>query len=55
MSYVVCPRCGLSLRVRYSNLVLEHCPRCLARRGVATPMRVIERPPEPDRDPDAPS
>ena len=32
MSYVRCPRCGLSVYPRYSVLTLRYCPRCIARR-----------------------
>ena len=30
-AYATCPRCGLRVRVRWSTLTLEHCPRCVAR------------------------
>jgi hypothetical protein len=42
MSYMHCPRCGLSIRLRAPFLTLEHCPRCLARRGAAISMRISE-------------
>jgi hypothetical protein len=38
MSYMNCPRCGLSIRVRASFLSLDCCPRCVARAGVVIPM-----------------
>ncbi len=44
MSYLNCPSCGLSVRLRADYLALEHCPRCLARRRVASVMYVSERP-----------
>jgi hypothetical protein len=30
-----CPRCGLSIAARYPWLAMTHCPRCIARAGVA--------------------
>jgi hypothetical protein len=42
MSYLNCPKCGLSLQFRISYLMVEHCPRCLARRGVAVGMVVSD-------------
>jgi hypothetical protein len=44
MSYMNCPCCGLSIRLRASYLALERCPRCLARRKVAVAMYVSQRP-----------
>lgn len=41
MSYMNCPRCGLSIRLRASYLTLERCPRCLARSGLAIPMQLL--------------
>ena len=39
MSYLNCPVCHLSLRApRASFLAPEHCPRCIGRRRVATPL-----------------
>jgi len=34
VSYVNCPRCRLTVRVRADDLAPEHCPRCAARHGV---------------------
>ena len=34
-SFLICPRCGLSIRPRSRWLAIEHCPRCLARARVA--------------------
>jgi hypothetical protein len=31
MSYMTCPRCGLTVRIRVPYLALERCPRCIAR------------------------
>jgi hypothetical protein len=33
-----CPRCGLSIRPKARWMVVEHCPRCLARARVAVKM-----------------
>jgi len=44
MSYMNCSRCGLSVRLRASYLLLERCPRCLARSGVSVAMHVTDRP-----------
>ncbi len=30
-----CPRCGLTIKPETSWLTIEHCPRCIARNGVA--------------------
>jgi hypothetical protein len=40
MPYQHCPRCRLAIRSRASYLMLENCPRCLARAGIPTPMFV---------------
>lgn len=44
MSYLNCPACGLSIRLRASYLAIERCPRCLARRRAAVRMYLSERP-----------
>ncbi len=44
MSYMTCPRCGLSIRLRAPYLTLEGCPRCLARRRVSIQMDISEQP-----------
>lgn len=52
MSHLNCPHCGLTVRLRASFLALEHCPRCLARRGIAVEMLASGRriwPPLTDR------
>ena len=33
MSYMNCPRCGLSVRLRADQLAWGHCPQCLGRAG----------------------
>ena len=43
MSYVNCPSCGLAIELRASFLALRHCPRCVARRGIAVEMLASER------------
>jgi hypothetical protein len=45
MPYMNCPRCGLSIRLRALSLLLERCPRCLARSGAAIPMYTSENQP----------
>lgn len=40
MSYLNCPRCRLSIRIRAPYLVMRNCPRCLAHAGLPTPMYV---------------
>ena len=45
MSYLNCPVCHLSLRApRASFMAPEHCPRCIGRRRVATPLIHSELP-----------
>ena len=39
MSYLNCPVCHLSLRApRAAFMAPQHCPRCIGRRRVATPL-----------------
>lgn len=38
MTHQYCPRCGLTLKLRASYLMVEHCPRCLGRAQIAIPM-----------------
>ena len=54
MSYMHCSSCGLSIRLRASFLTLDYCPRCLARRGAAIPMRISEHRSRPTPANDAP-
>jgi hypothetical protein len=39
-----CPSCGLRVRVRAHYVMLDRCPRCLARRGAIVPMEVSDQP-----------
>jgi uncharacterized paraquat-inducible protein A len=62
MSYVNCPRCRLTVRLRDDALTPEHCPRCAAKHGVqskvylsATPARLFSRPEGPVVDPTRPA
>jgi hypothetical protein len=66
MSYVNCPRCRLTVRLRHDAVTPEHCPRCAARHGVQskvflspTPARLFTRPSAdvvaPDTRPAAPA
>jgi hypothetical protein len=45
LSYLSCPRCALSIRVRASWLVMERCPRCLARHGAVVELEEHATPP----------
>jgi hypothetical protein len=37
--YLNCPRCRLSIRMpRAASIAPQHCPRCTARLGVASPL-----------------
>jgi hypothetical protein len=36
--YLNCPRCGLTITPKVRWLAVEHCPRCIARRGAAIKM-----------------
>jgi hypothetical protein len=54
MSYVNCPRCRLTVRLRHDSLTPEFCPRCAAKHGVQskvylspTPARLFRRPEAP--------
>jgi hypothetical protein len=38
MSYLSCPRCRLTIRIRAPYLAMRNCPRCLAHAGLPTPM-----------------
>jgi hypothetical protein len=55
MSYLHCPRCGLSVRLRAPFLTLDCCPRCLARRGTIVSMRLSEHRSRPAATEDAAS
>jgi hypothetical protein len=43
-SHLDCPRCGLSIAARYPWLAMTHCPRCIARAGVAVRLFSSELP-----------
>jgi hypothetical protein len=43
MSYLSCPRCRLTIRIRAPYLAMRNCPRCLARAGLPTPMYATPR------------
>jgi hypothetical protein len=34
-SYLICPRCGLTIGTRSPWLAMTHCPRCIARAHTA--------------------
>jgi hypothetical protein len=44
VSYLSCPRCGLTVRVRQPFLVMERCPRCIARSRQIVVMEPSEAP-----------
>lgn len=44
MAYLNCPSCGLSFRVQAMDLVIEKCPRCLARAGRVTKLLISDLP-----------
>jgi len=35
VTYLNCPRCGLSIELRAHWLTIQHCPRCIARAHMA--------------------
>ncbi len=42
MSFMTCPRCGLSVGLRVQYLTLQRCPRCAAKAGISVPMTITE-------------
>jgi hypothetical protein len=40
MPSLYCARCGLRAKLTAASLVLETCPRCMARSGIVTPLVV---------------
>jgi len=48
--FLNCSRCGLSIRLRFASLQLEHCPRCLARARLLQPLFRSSAPLEVLRD-----
>jgi Zn-finger nucleic acid-binding protein len=57
MSYLNCPRCGLSVQAHPAHVAGETCPRCRGRAGALVPMYETDRPRPPvaagDREPQA--
>jgi hypothetical protein len=55
MSYVNCPRCRLTVRLRPDALAPAHCPRCERKHGVREPVFLSPTPSRlwnvPDRVP----
>ncbi len=43
MSYMNCPRCGLSVELRSDQTTWENCPRCLGQAGISVPIYVSPR------------
>ena len=41
-SFLICPRCGLSVKARTGWLTVEYCPRCIARAQI--PVRLFSSP-----------
>jgi hypothetical protein len=52
MSYVCCPRCGLTVYQRHLEIALQYCPRCIAH--ARTPV-LMETATTPSTDPSSPS
>ena len=42
MSFMKGRRYGLSLGLMVQYLTLQHCPRCVAKRGISVPMTISE-------------
>ena len=42
LMFLICPRCGLSLKPRARRLAGEHCPRCMGRARI--PVRLFSSP-----------
>lgn len=42
VSFLNCPRCGLSIKPKTSWLTIEHCPRCIARARI--PIKLFSSP-----------
>jgi hypothetical protein len=47
MNLLRCPHCHFSLHPRATWLTLDYCPRCLAKRHVAEPLRTTDEPTGP--------
>jgi NAD-dependent SIR2 family protein deacetylase len=46
VSYMNCPRCGLSIQVRRGRETIRHCPRCVARHRRLVELFASALPPE---------
>jgi Zn-finger nucleic acid-binding protein len=44
MSYLSCPRCGLSVYQRHLEIALQYCPRCVAHARIAVLMETSTAP-----------
>ena len=44
MSYLSCPRCGLSLYQRHPEIAVQHCPRCVAHARISVLMQTSAAP-----------
>ncbi len=49
MTYMNCPRCGLTVQARAHYLIVDRCPRCLARRRKLVQMEPVEATQDPPR------
>jgi hypothetical protein len=38
MSYLLCDRCGLQIKIQATFMHVENCPRCLARTATVSPL-----------------
>ncbi len=47
MSYLNCPRCGLSVEAHPGHAAEVNCPRCRGRANVLVPMYETDRPRPP--------
>jgi hypothetical protein len=43
-SLLSCPHCRFAFHPKAASLTLDYCPRCLARRHVAQPLRAVGEP-----------
>lgn len=48
MGYLSCPRCGLSVYQRHSEIALQYCPRCIAHARIPVLMETSTAPSTPD-------
>jgi hypothetical protein len=46
VSYMNCPRCGLSIQVRRGRETIRNCPRCVARHRLLVELFASALPPE---------